>query len=269
MPSFLVSIYEFNHCHNPGGSAGGQFCSDGGGVASGRPTPVKAKNLEDAVTLVLAGKVVEVSDVRAVNTLLAKLAAMALDAKAKGQAAPTYNLCNVSVAGTNLFCGGHFTSERYPTGVPRIKMPQLKAEPVPGSVADRLPRAPGKTTVDAAEAFVAHLSREGIRVGAVEHVPAAALKATQRELVGPTVARMMTDPKYDPAKEPIFISRDNYVLDGHHRWAAVVGRDAADNKLGDLTMRAIRVDAPISELLKVAKKWTKAVGLQGRGTEAH
>lgn len=270
MASLLIPLHEYNPCHNPGGPDGGQFCSTTGGAerTAARPTPIKVKTIEEAVELVLAGKVVELSSTREVNTLLGKLAEMALDAKAKKQDAPFYDLCKVSVAGTNLFCTERFRSERYPDGVPRIKMPQLKAEPVPGSPADQLPREKaGKNTVNAALAFVDNLEASGIKIGKVEEVPAARLKVSQAQLIGAEVARMMTDRTYNPGAEPVFISRDDYILDGHHRWAALVGRDAEDGKLGDVPMNVVRIDAPMSELLLRAKKFTKAFGLKPRGTE--
>ena len=44
-----------------------------------------------------------------------------------------YNLCKVTVPGTNLYCDDN-------KGIPREKMPQLKSVPEPGSKADKLPK---------------------------------------------------------------------------------------------------------------------------------
>ena len=41
---------------------------------------------------------------------------------------PSYDLCTVSIPGTNLFCGGN-------KEIPRDQMPQLKTKAVPGSAA--------------------------------------------------------------------------------------------------------------------------------------
>ncbi len=269
-PLHDLDLVEFNHCHNPGGPTGGQFCSTGAEGRGGsraerrrgikRPVPIKVDDIGLAVELILQGKVVELKDVSTVHTVLSKLAAMALDAKAKNEKAPKYDLCNVSVPGTNLFCGSKLRTKKYPNGVPRIKMPQLTGEAVPGSQADRLPKS-AKGNVNGAAAFVAHLESLGIRT-TPQTVAASRLRATQAELVGKKVAGMMAAAGYDPGKEPIFVSRDNYVLDGHHRWAAVIGRDASDGKLGDKSMRIIRVDAPISEILHRAKRWTKKFGIK-------
>lgn len=279
----FAALTEFNHCHNPAGSAGGQFCSapgerGGGGAAVAarpggaepparpiqdkRPKPVKVKTVEEALQHILQGTVVEVEDVKTVHTLLTELAKIAADAKAKQEKAPNYDLCKVTVAGSNLFCAEKITTKERPEGYTRITMPQLTAEPLPGTPADQLPRKPGKKTVDAALAYVDYLEARGVKVGGIETVPAASLKATQSELLGPEVGGMMANPDYDPAAQPIFISRDNYVLDGHHRWAAVVGRDAEDNQLGTSTMRVVRIDAPMSEILMDAIDWTKRFGLK-------
>jgi hypothetical protein len=80
--------------------------------------------------------------------------------------------------------------------------------------------------------------------------------------VGPKVAGMMTAASYDPGKRPIFVSRDGYVIDGHHRWAAIVGRDAADGRLGGSKMNVIQVDAPISRILRIANTWAAQFGIQ-------
>src|SRR6188508_2030627 len=107
-------LREFNHCHAP---ADGKFCSTPGGSRSAsksaksggsegsfqRETPIKVSNIDEAVSLILKGKVVELASVKTVNTVLIKLAKMAHDAEARGEKAPEYDLCKVSVAGTNVF----------------------------------------------------------------------------------------------------------------------------------------------------------------------
>jgi hypothetical protein len=278
MPTLLVPIHEYNKCHNPDGPAGGQFCStEGGGSIPGdcaaamaagkRPTPIRVKTVEEGVTLLLQGKVIELENEAAVATLLDKLGAMVADALSKGRKAPNYDLCNVSVKGTNLFCTEKLRTAEYPEGIERIKMPQFTGPPRPGSPADKLPRMvfDGKTTdrVDAALAFVDHLEARGIKVSEVEQVPAAGLKATQAQLIGAKVAEMVLKggSEGQDSGEPAFISRDNYVLDGHHRWAANVWRDLQRRK-GRITMPVYRIDAPISELYHLAVEWTNQFGIE-------
>lgn len=229
---------------------------------TGRPIPIHVKTVEEAVSLVLDGKVVEVEDVRAAHTLIAKLGDMAREAKAKGEDAPEFDLCQVTVPGSSMFCAESLRSEAYPQGVPRLEMPQLGGAPVPGSEADKLPRNPwDPSEVDGSEKFISHLQGIGVKTSR-EVIPAANLRASQRELVGTKVAKMMVDKSFDPAKNPIFISSDNYVVDGHHRWAAVVGRDAENGVLGDAMMNAVRVNAPIAEVLHLANAWSQKFGIK-------
>ena len=270
VPNSGSALVEFNPCHKPKGAGGGQFCATKGSDRAAaparpasRPVPIRVRSVKAAIPLILQGKVVELTDARQVNTLLSRLARMAQDAQARGEHAPNYDLCKVSVRGTNLFCIERLRTDEHPEGVPRIHMPQFTGKPVPGSPADRLPRNL-HGNVDAAGEFVAHLKSLGITTEAGK-VPAASLKASQAELIGPRVAAMMTGRSFDPHEGHIFISRDNYVVDGHHRWAAVVGLDAKDNKLGDITMNVVRVDAPISEVLHIANRWTRQFGIRAKG----
>ena len=176
---------------------------------TGRPIPIVANSVEEAVAMIHEGKVVEVADVTTAHTVIGRLAEIANEAKAAGREAKDYDLCQVSVAGSNLFCAQSLRNEQYPTGVPRLEMPQLGGTPVPGSEADKLPKdKDGK--VDGSAVFMHHLQSIGMRT---EHdsVPAADLRASQRELIGSKVGGMMNAKGYDPGKVPIFVSSDNYV----------------------------------------------------------
>src|SRR5688572_27457027 len=112
--SWGSDLREFNTCHDP---ATGRFCSGKGsstGKASGGKPQylpsvnekgvIQARTVEEAVEHILAGRDVELARKRDINTVLTKLAEMANDAKAKGENAPNYDLCKVSVKGTNVFC---------------------------------------------------------------------------------------------------------------------------------------------------------------------
>lgn len=274
---------NFGHAGRPG-EVGGSSSEGGGGKEAwkssggfehtgitwkqptdpktGRPIPIQVKTVEEAIPLILAGKVVEVPDAATAHTIITKLSDMAIEAKAAGKEAKEYDLCQVSVAGSNMFCAESLRSDKYPTGVPRLEMPQLGGKPVPGSEADKLPRNPwDKSEVDGSKQFVTFLQGIGVKTSE-EVLPATNLKASQRELIGTKVGAMMRDKSFDPAKNPIFISNDNYVVDGHHRWAAVIGRDAEDGHLGDAKMNVVRVNAPISEVLHLANAWSEKFGIQ-------
>lgn len=273
----FVRLAERGFCRKPQGPGGGQFSHSGTGKCDfksssskldnddrpyegGRPVPIKVSSVKEAIKLILQGKVVEVSTVKKVSTILTKLAKMALRAQELGEKAPHFDLCKVTVAGTNLFCEGRLRTKEHPEGIPRIHMPQIAGTPRKGSKADKLPRREGKDNqVDGAKAFLDHLKSRGINTSK-EKVPSSSLRATQSELIGTKVAKMMAK-SYDPKARRIFISRDNYVVDGHHHWAAQVGRDAKSGKLKRSRMRVVRIDAPISELLQMAQKWTKKFGI--------
>jgi len=167
-----------------------------------------------------------------------------------------YNLCDLP------------TMCRDNIGINRINMPQLGGFAVPGSPADELPKNK-YGGVDAKEQFANYLINErGFNVTA-ENVPAADLKATQDELVGSKVAGIwwaMQDPNSPVSQEInndyIFISKDNYILDGHHRWAAVLGDAFRKGRLKDTTIRVKRIDADIKNLVPIAMQWTKDFGIQ-------
>jgi len=158
-----------------GTSEGAKKAWDSRGRGSDRPTPIKVKSVEEAIPLIRAGKVVELPDTKSVHTLLEKLAKL----NERGQ---HYDLCNVTVKGTNLFCADNI-------GIARIDMPQFSGYPKPGSLADKLPKD-DKGGVNGGEEFIKHLKNIGIATAA-ESVPAAFLRSSQRELIGTKVADMM------------------------------------------------------------------------------
>ena len=241
----------------PTGDGGGidNTCGDEGGGASTTAASEKTSFSEKkAISEILDGKKVSLDTVRDVNTVLSKLADMATNILNDGKTPPVYDLCKVTVPGTNLFCGENLD-------IDRADMPQAKGKPVPGSPADKLDKDKfGK--VDATKQFLASLRGEGFAIGEPESVPASSLKATQKNMQGENVARMMKAKDFDPAEEPIFVSKDGYVVDGHHRWAAVVGRDSADGKLGQSKMNVQVIDAPIRAILKAANKFTSEFGIE-------
>lgn len=232
---------------------------------TGRPIPIHVETIEEGVQLILQGKVVEVGTPQAAVTLIDRLGQMALNAKVAGADAPDYDLCQIAVKGTNLFCAESLRTAEYPEGVPRLQMPQLGGEPVPGSEADKLPRTPwDPKNVDGAQVFKNYLASIGMKT-TDEVVPASSLKASQKEIKGQSVAGMMRayeEGSFDPAKNPVFISSDNYVVDGHHRWAAVMGIDAQNGVIGDKPMPVIRVNALISEVLHIANLWSERFGIK-------
>ena len=211
-------------------------------------------DIELAAKLLSEGKKVRLDQPREVSTLLDKLAEVANDMKAKGEKAPDFDLCRVSVKGTNLFCVES-------KGIPRNKMPQLVGDPAPGSKADALPRN-SRGEVDVTDQFRQHLKDMGVEIEP-GHEQASYLRASQSELNGVKTAGIMGAIEGGVVIEgSLFVSRDNYIVDGHHRWAAEVGRDLRDNVEGDITMQVERIDMDIGTLLDEANAFAEEWGLQ-------
>ena len=235
---------------------------------NGRPIPIKAKSMGHAMKLVLDGKVVELPDEKSAHTLIDRLANQAVEAKKAGKEAKDFDLCNVSVAGSNLFCGDKLITKEHPEGIPRVAMPQLSGEPVKGSEAEKLSKLQGtQNQVDAAKEFVKHLQEKGIKT-TTGTIAANKLKASQSQLSGQKISAMMNDRSFQPGKEPIFVTRDNYVVDGHHRWAAVVGRDLEDGTVNGDRISIVRIDAPISEVLQLANRFGTRFGIAKKVVKA-
>lgn len=196
-----------------------------------------------------------------ISTIIDKLAELGKQAKEKGEKAPNFNLCQVSVPGTNLYCDGN-------KGIPREDMPQFKGTPEPGSPADKLPKDE-TGEADTEEFFKEMLNKQGIKVSEPTEVPADRLKATQSELVGPKVAGMskvLADPNhpaYEKITAPIYVSNDGYVLDGHHRWAAIIAHNAS-NPDNQIPMKVRVIDEPIIPLVKRSNSFAEAMGIRAK-----
>ena len=84
------------------------------------------------------------------------------------------------------------------------------------------------------------------------HLPVGSLRPTQNEIDSDKVLSMAGayhagDQKLGNLTDnPIVVSNDNYILDGHHRWGALYILDT------NLTMPVVRVSMPMSELLYTA-----------------
>jgi hypothetical protein len=198
-----------------------------------------------------------------VSMKIDQLAKAAAEAKAKGEKAPNFNLCDITIPGTNLYCKGN-------KGIPREDMPQFKGYAKPGSIADKLPKN-NDGEVDTESQFKVLLKRNGVAVSEPQEVPADQLKATQTELVGAKVAGMTkaleTEPNHPKITAPIYVSNDGYVLDGHHRWAAVTSSAVASGKPAMMNVRVI--DMPIKDLVKISNDFADQIGIQQKKADAN
>jgi hypothetical protein len=82
---------------------------------------IHTSSVYDAARALYENRKVVLDQPREVATLIEHLGQVSKHMIAMGKDAPTFNLCNVSVEHTNLFCAQS-------KGVPRVKMPQLDDE---------------------------------------------------------------------------------------------------------------------------------------------
>jgi hypothetical protein len=231
-----------------------------GGETNQDPSGDVIDTLVEALSQYKAGNQVVVP-AESVYTVLEELAAFAKDAKDKGDKATDLDLCKVSVPGTNLFCGEN-------KGLLREEMPQLSGVPTKGSKADGMEKDK-KGRANIGEAFVEHLRDGGVETREGE-VLASSLKATQKQVIGADVAGIMKALEDGSMPEQtLFVSRDGYVIDGHHRWAAAVGLDYKDGKAGDLKMKVRVIDLSIDEVLKKANAFADEMGMPRRSGDAN
>ena len=233
------------------------------GVGS-KEDPVRTESVEDAAAALALGLHVELSQPKQVSTLLDKLSEQIAAAKASGSKLDI-DLCNVTVKGTNLFCAES-------KGIPRIKMPQLKVAgerfaPDSRAVKELQPNAKGE--YDLQPLFLQHLKDQGYTAEETQEA-AVNLKATQNQLNGGKIAGM-TDALLSGKSlgdEPIFVSEDDYIVDGHHRWAANAAADYADNTAGDFKMSIWRINIDIITLLDLSNKFAAEYGAPQAGVTA-
>ena len=193
------------------------------------------------------------------------------DAKRKGQPSPKYNLCLLSSiiakgkSKESLLCANN-------KGIPRIKMPQIAGIPKAGSKAEQLVKEgklkqdPITKNVDLKDIFIKWVSEErGHTVFTAMELPASSLKATQNEIIGSIVADMWWQLKQNPnvplVRDPIFISKDYYILDGHHRWAAIVASEYGNKELKEIKIPVQIIDIDIIELVKEANEFVNDYGI--------
>ncbi len=197
------------------------------------------------------------------NTDISKVAQQIADAKAKGEPAPNINLCDVTVPGTNLYCDDNL-------GIPRDEMPQFKGTAQPGSRAAGM-EADESGEVDTEPVFKEMLKEKGIKTLQTE-IPADKLKATQKDLVGAKVIGMMgaleKDPTHPKITAPIYVSRDGHVIDGHHRWAAIVAYNAAHPD-AQIPMKTTVLDMDIKDAIPMANKFAEDMGIAAKKADAN
>ena len=79
------------------------------------------------------------------------------------------------------------------------------------------------------------------------------LEPTQREINIEKVNGMLEAKTIEQLSQskPVLVTGDNYLIDGHHRWFALLS-DSEEN-----VIKAVKVDVPLEELLSLAKDYPK------------
>ena len=100
--------------------------------------------------------------------------------------------------------------------------------------------------------FVKWLNGQGIKTKNVE-IPAMSLMLTQNEINKAKVFKLMQ--VYREGKlakwAPVIVSRDNFVIDGSHRFVAIYNVNRYQN------VDTIKVDLPAIELVKLCQRFAK------------
>jgi len=113
-------------------------------------------------------------------------------------------------------------------GISRAQMPQIKSTLVPD--------------------FIKWLQDSGIRVTR-RTITAKDLKPTQREVNLAKVRKLADPSNLNHLRKPVIISKDDYLLDGHHRWMALITLDE------DATIPTVQVGLKIRDLLARAHQF--------------
>jgi hypothetical protein len=92
-------------------------------------------------------------------------------------------------------------------------------------------------------------------------MPASQLSASQVEMKSSKVGGMADSDTFDPADTPILVSKDGYIVDGHHRWGAQLVRDYLDGKAGDLELKVRVIDMGILDILEDSNNFNDALGM--------
>lgn len=151
------------------------------------------------------------------------------------------DLTELSVEGTLLFGDEG-------KGIARKDMPQI-----PGKERDR---------------FLAEIQKSDGITAEKEKIDPTTLKPIQKEISSArsgAIFEKFREKGEIPKNERILISKDGFVVDGHHTWGAAVAF-AFDNPGTELPVYRLSVNA--DEALAISRSWSKANGFEGKAIDA-
>jgi hypothetical protein len=121
-----------------------------------------------------------------------------------------------------------------------------------------MPQVPGSKKAE----FIAELDAKGVK-STRESVDPKSLKPIQSEISGQKSGQMlqsMRDGKLLEGDNPLIVSRDGFVVDGHHRWAAAVARSYEV----PVALPVLRIDMDAAQLLGEVKAFSDAQSIPAR-----
>ena len=195
------------------------------------------------------------------------------------------NMCAIQVPGTNIFCVKH-------KGIPRISMPQLSGKdketgkeknvqpwaeemldsmkligPVKSIKADTVTASQSELgAIQIAQMLDSYRNwkAERDRIAAMPDGPdktAAAAELERRSNPKTKDPKDFTYMSENVLTAPILVSKDGYIIDGHHRWAVLIASDLEDGGLGDVDMNVREVDMEVGEALATVNAFADAAGI--------
>ena len=126
-----------------------------------------------------------------------------------------------------------------------------------------MPQIPG----DRRPEFLADISKDGVKV-TEESIDPKQLKPIQKEVSSSRSGAIYNSYKENgaiPQEQRILVSKDGFVIDGHHTWGAAVGF-SFDNPSAKLPIYRLSLDA--KDALRVSSEWSKAKGIQSLAIDA-
>jgi tRNA nucleotidyltransferase/poly(A) polymerase len=114
--------------------------------------------------------------------------------------------------------------------IPRHKMPQVSSK----NMSD----------------YIQFLKSKGIRVG-TKMVRVSDVKMTQKEVDKEKIRNLVQSDKREHLLKPVILSKDGYIIDGHHRVLALYNLDK------DAKIKTIHVQLPVKELLRITFDYPK------------
>ena len=120
----------------------------------------------------------------------------------------------------------------YGLKIPRTQLPQIKSTDVPE--------------------FMQWLETQGVASENITDFDPKKLTPIQKEINLDKVAGMVAKKGLDSLAndKPVMISSDNHLIDGHHRWYALIDSDYP-------TINVVQIDMPADELISTMKGWDK------------